>query len=225
MSDGHTKEYNIAIQRLQMPSRMLKLPVDERGYPVPKFVQWIKGKPDFRVLNRTFMVNAVRLKLCWLCGEQLGRHQCFVIGPMCAINRTSSEPPSHLECAQFAARACPFLTQPNRVRNSHEMPAGHEAPPGFMIPRNPGVTLLWVTQDYKTMKMGKGKMEDGLLFRMGEPTKLEWYSHGRAATREEIMESIESGLPTLREAARIDGPDAMQELDAYIARGIALVPA
>ena len=31
-----------------MPSRIAALPVDERGYPVPWFVAWIDGKPEFR---------------------------------------------------------------------------------------------------------------------------------------------------------------------------------
>jgi hypothetical protein len=32
----------------ELPLRMRGLPLDERGYPVPWFVAWIDGKPEFR---------------------------------------------------------------------------------------------------------------------------------------------------------------------------------
>jgi hypothetical protein len=31
-----------------MPESVGRLPVDHRGYPVPWFVAWIDGKPEFR---------------------------------------------------------------------------------------------------------------------------------------------------------------------------------
>lgn len=212
------KEYNVAIQRLKLPARMLKLPVDERGYPVPKFVQWIGGKPDFRVTNRAFLSNAVRLKLCWLCGEQLGRYQAFVIGPMCSINRVSSEPPSHLECARFAVAACPFLTQPNRGRNEHNLPDHDEQLEGA-ISDNPGVSLIWVTTEYKPIKV-KG----GTLFQIGDPTSTEWFARGRTASRDQVMDAIAKGLPNLVALAKKEGPEAESALREQLAVGLELVP-
>lgn len=210
--------YNPVVARLNIPARIRKLKISDQGYPVPKFVQWYDGKPDFRVVNRAFMANAVRIKLCWLCGEALGRYQTFAIGPMCCINRVTSEPPSHLDCARFAVQACPFLTQPNRRRNEEELPEG--AMSGIGILRNPGVCLIWVTESYKPFKA-----PGGTLFQIGEPTSLEWYARGRVATRAEIMDSIATGLPTLIDMAKQDGPEAMAALDRYIKRGLALVPA
>ena len=32
------------------------------------------------------------------------------------MNRTSAEPPSHRDCAEFAVKACPFLTQRELTR-------------------------------------------------------------------------------------------------------------
>src|SRR5215467_7036859 len=114
------KTYNPAITKLKMPLRFHKLPISENGFPVPKFVSFIDGKPDFRVVDGRYVLEAIKRRLCWLCGETLGRYMSFVIGPMCAVNRVSSEPPSHFECAQFAVQACPFLTQPRRPRNVHD---------------------------------------------------------------------------------------------------------
>jgi hypothetical protein len=215
-----TNSYNPMVAKLTVPPRLRALPVDERGYPVPKFVAWVDGKPDFRVVDNRYRVKATRQRLCWLCGGILGRHLAFVIGPMCAVNRISSEPPSHLECARFSVQACPFLTQPKRVRDKRDLPEDHEKPAGFMIERNPGVSLIWVTSQYRLMKEG-----GGVLFQIGEPTSTEWWTRGRTATREEVMESMATGLPALRDMATEEGPAAVQALEKQIARGLALVPA
>src|SRR5262245_3833667 len=110
-------ELNASVRNVDMPGRIRWLPIDARGFPVPWFVAWFKdgeqvepgvGLPDFRVADANKMRSALKLRLCWVCGKRLGRHLAFTIGPMCAINRTMSEPPSHYECARFAAQACPF---------------------------------------------------------------------------------------------------------------------
>src|SRR5437660_2185721 len=198
--------YNHAIQKLDIPARFLKLPIDERGYPVPKFVKYVDGKPDFRVVATDFFRRAMAQKLCWLCGETLGRYMAFVRGPMCAIKRINSEPPSHLDCARFAVKACPFLTQPRRGRDKNDMPENFILPGGVMLERNPGVSLIWVCESYKHFKTG-----DGILFEVGDARALEWYARGRKATRDEIMASIEGGLPILRDMAEKEGPDAVAQ--------------
>jgi hypothetical protein len=213
-------ELNLAMQKLAIPFRMRKLPIDERGYPVPKFVQWVEGKPDFRVVDIQWLNYCVRHKPCWLCGERLGSHMAFCIGPMCAVNRVNSEPPSHLECARFAVQACPFMTHPNRKRNEMDLPIAAEDAAGITIDRNPGVTLIWVTKEYKVFQVG-----NGLLFGLGEPEILEWWAKGRPATREEILHSINTGLPTLQKMAEEEGPKAVAALEKKIRAGLALVPA
>jgi hypothetical protein len=42
-----------------MPARFARLPADERGYPVPKFVEWIDGKPDFRCVDSRWLTKTV----------------------------------------------------------------------------------------------------------------------------------------------------------------------
>lgn len=218
------QHYNDAINRIDMPMRFLKLPVDERGYPVPKFVQWVNGKPDFRCVDSRWLRRAVEFKLCWLCGEKLGCHFAFVIGPMCAINRINSEPPSHLECAKFAVRACPFLAYPQRKRDTANYPQGSVPAPGIPIERNPGTILIWITKTYQLFKTQRGTAPGGILFLLGEPIRWSWWHRGRPATREEILSSINSGLPLLRKLAEEEGVDAITEFERQIARGMALVP-
>lgn len=192
------------------PARISDLPLDERGYPVPWFVAWIDGKPDFRVVKPGAIAEAHNKSLCWLCGKVLGAHKVFVVGPMCGVNRISSEPPSHLDCAKYAVTACPFLTRPLAVRNERgfeEM--GAIEPAGIMIKRNPGVTLLWSTKDYRLMRQGHG-----VLFRIGEPTQIAFYAKGRLATRDEVDESVRTGLPLLEDMAQKDGSSAVRALNA-----------
>jgi hypothetical protein len=189
---------------IEMPDRIAHLPRDERGFPVPRFVEWIDGKPDFRVVSPRYMEACVRHDNCWLCGGRLGRNKAFVIGPMCGINRINSEPPCHYECARFAARNCPFLTRPLARRNERDLPEEARQAAGIPIARNPGCCLIWVTPFYRPFKSGHGN--SGVLFELGAPERIEFWAQGRPATRAEVDESVDTGLPALAAVAHLDGP-------------------
>lgn len=197
------------------------LPVDDRGYPIPHFVAYVDGKPDHRVADPAKLVRAHNLGVCHLCGKPLGSFKAFVVGPMCGVNRISSDPPSHRECAEWAAVACPFLSRPHAKRRSALLPDGVEHAAGFAIQRNPGVTLVWVTKSYRVVKADGGI---GGLFQMGDPTHVAFYAEGRAATPDEIEESVSSGLPLLREPAQREGERALRQLESMITKFRALLP-
>ncbi|NUR04362.1 MAG: hypothetical protein HOY79_50015 [Streptomyces sp.] len=210
------------------PPRIDRLPRNTVGYPVPWFVATVDGQPDFRVIGEGKMRGAIDLLLCWLCGHSLinrtlgpaATQYAYVIGPMCAVNRTSAEPPAHRRCAIYAATACPFLTTPSMRRRSNNLPVTVIAPDGVMIRRNPGVTAVWVTNTWRMM--------DGFqLFATGEPAEVLWFAEGRPATRAEVLESIATGMPLLADEARKD-PDpaaAMAALHAQYERALSLIPA
>jgi hypothetical protein len=213
------RELNQRIRHLERPDRMKHLPINDQGFPIPFFVPYIDRKPEFRGFDGEKMVICVRHKRCWLCGEPLGRFMVFVIGPMCAVNRVSAEPPSHRDCALYAVQACPFLTQPKMRRNEKDMPE-HLEPAGIMLLRNPGVTMMWTTLHYSIFKDGRG----GALFNVGDPVRVEFFAEGREATHDEIMASIDSGLPSLRKIAEREGPDAVAELTKQYDKAMELVP-
>jgi hypothetical protein len=206
------------------PGRIARLPHDKHGHPVPWFVAWIDGKPDFRVIRPGGIETARHGKLCWTCGIPFLRQEdrAFVIGPMCAVNRVSAEPASHLDCAVFSARNCPFLSTPQMVRRERHLPQGAATPAGEMIRRNPGVALVWVTgyKSWSTFGDGSG----GKLFNVGEPKRVMWFAQGREASRAEVMASIDSGLPILRGMAETEGPKAIAELERMHQRALELVP-
>lgn len=226
---------NERMAAMTISDRMKRLPVSPAGYPVPWFIQWFDegrptdcgvGIPDFRVIDPNKMASAVKQKRCWVCGSQLGVHLAFVIGPMCAINRVISEPPSHRECAIFSATACPFLTQPRMRRNEAGIPSALETgalndAAGFGLKRNPGAACVWITRNYRMFRPHAGA--PGVLFKLGDPEEVLWFCHGRAATRSEVMGSIDSGLPLLR--ASEEGPEAEAALAYAVARAMPLLPA
>ena len=197
-----------------LPPMMERLPIDPRGFPVPWFVSKIDGEWNFQAVDPRKVMGAHTGGICWICGGKLHRNRAFVIGPMCAVTRTNSEPPSHVQCATFAARACPFLTKPRMRR----MPVGEgmRDAPGLMLDRNPGVCLVWTTHSYRAFRAEGGKA--GMLFQLGVPVRVEAYSQGRPATPEELRASITSGLPRLYELAgqAKDPLAAVAELDRYI---------
>ena len=215
-----------------IPAAIEMLPRD-RGYPVPWFVAWLAeddtplpqgiGKPDFRVISPGAIQEAIEFGLCWICGRRrsLTTSSAFNIGPMCAVNRVSAEPPSHVACADWAARACPFLTKPKMERRENDLPEDAKEPAGIMFRRNPGVALVWLS---KTMRV-IGPPGGGILFHVGEPTQIRFYCEGREATREEILESINSGLPLLQELADEQGVEAQTALKQQTEAAMELLPA
>lgn len=199
---------------------LAKLPI-VRGFPVPWFVAWFKGEAEFRAMDPHKHRKALRKRLCWVCGEPLGHYATFVIGPMCAINRVSSEPPSHPTCAKYSARNCPFLTLREPERREDATTKGMQSIGGIAIRRNPGVTLLWTTDRWFTFGDGNG----GILIRIGDPSETEWFARGRTATRAEVLESVRTGLPFLEDPARRQGSAAMAQLEQMKAEAEKFYPA
>lgn len=205
---------------VELPQRMRHLPVARSGFTVPWFADTKKPDGDWnlREVRPARVVEALVHEKCWICGGRLGRHRTFAIGPMCAVNRVTAEPPSHADCARYAVRVCPFLSNP-RMRRA---PGPDDRPvAGIMLERNPGVTLLWATERGGHAPFRSG---DGYLTRLeADPLQLEAWASGRPATEDEVRASVESGLPALQEVAALQGAEAEAELAATVRRGLKLL--
>lgn len=196
-----------------LPERLARLPIDARGYPVPWFVAWIDGVPDFRILDTPKWGQAVNEKRCWVCGESMGAWLAFLLGPMCTITRTISEPPSHRECAEWSAVHCPFLATPSMVRRETDLPDEPlHAAGGYGLRGNPGVIALWITRSFETFlpPVGAGAREP--LVTVGVPRQVVWYREGRLATRAEVAAAVEAGLPSLLTVAQQQGRFSVEQL-------------
>src|SRR5262244_3119154 len=94
--------------------------------------------------------------------------------PICGVNRTSSEPPSHRDCAAFAVRACPFLTQREPEYRAKGLPDDMTKAPGLGLQYNPSVVMLWITKTSRPWQVPEEAIREagaqpGVLFAMGEP--------------------------------------------------------
>lgn len=211
-----------------MPPKIAALPVDpERGYPIPFFVDYVDGKPEFRIADGRKWMRCIKERLCWVCGQKLGRNIAFVIGPMCSINRVSADPGMHFACAEWSAQACPFLTKPQLVRRENGLTESYTDKTDVgMIDRNPGVSLLWVTREFNIIKGAGNKY----LFALGRPESVSWWREGRSATRTEIEESMRTELPLLEKSCDMEEtPEkkqkALESLRREYKRALELLPA
>lgn len=202
--------FHTSLTGLATPDRIKRLPVDHRGFPVPKFVAMVDGQPDHRIVDPSWFGPAVKERRCWICGEPLGRYFVSIIGCMCAVNRVISEPPSHRDCAEWSVKGCPFLSRPQAHRRTTGMPEDSQDAPGIHLKRNPGVSCLWISKHYpQPFRVDGGR---GFLFKLGEPTETVWYREGRLASRQEVEDAIEDGLPILHQLAEEEGPPALAAL-------------
>jgi hypothetical protein len=195
---------------IPQPPGIQRLPLDRHGRRVPWFVAWIGGEPDFRVVGTGRLNEAMRTGACWICGgpPDVFGLRAYVVGPMCAVNRVSAEPPSHVECATYAARACPFLTRPD-MRRRPNLPDGTVPPAGKAILRNPGVALVWVTRGGGPFVEGTGWLWD-----IGDAVRADWWREARPARRTEVVEALDRGMPVLEAEAAAGGPGALRQLAA-----------
>lgn len=217
--DAEERCYNAGVSKFSMPDRIKLLPISKTGFPVPFFVAWPNGEPDFRITDPNKMRICVEKHRCWICGGILGVNQAFVVGPLTLINRTHSEPPSHLDCAEFSVRACPFLANPRTRRNERGIAADATSIPGIHISDNPGVSAIWVVRNYRLLPVA-----GGLLFDLPDPYMIAWFAEGRRASRAEVNEAIADKMPTLAALAQQDGEGAVRELERMVAAAVRYLP-
>lgn len=190
----------VSRQLFDMPDSIARLPIDPRGYPIPAFANVDdNGVADFRVIKPRWREICHTQKRCWICGGGMGSRKWFVLGPMCSVTRSTMEPPNHKLCAEFAAKNCPFLAMPMAKRNERGLPEEKHVA-GKMIDRNPGVCVIWETRSYRPFDAG-----NGWLIEVGPPDNVTAWRHGRQATREELSESVRTGVPLLMEEALKQG--------------------
>lgn len=93
-----------------IPKELSHLKLDERGYPIPFFVSFRDGKPDFRLLDPKKQSQCIEHGVCSICGKKLTKGAYFFLGgPLTLKNTVSSDPPMHRVCAEFSLAACPHL--------------------------------------------------------------------------------------------------------------------
>jgi len=79
---------------------------------------------------------------------------------------------------------------------------------------------FWIARHHRAFRDHDGR----ILYSFGDPESLSFFAEGRRATRAEITESIESGIPILRQMAMREGSGEAADLDKQYAKALRLVP-
>ncbi len=179
-----------------LPDRMKHLPVSPSlGLPIPWHADIVGGEPEFKLM-RSRIEQAVNKQTCWICGDRLGQFMAFTLYPLSSFDWgwSTSEPPSHKECAIYSARV------PIR-------------------PPQQDVTLIWICKGYRAQHDG-GR----LVIYQGNPIERYWYTQGRTATRIEAEAAIAARVLILQELASNVGPAVMSGLSSAVDVAQALLP-
>lgn len=170
---------------VKIPERILALPRDHRGYPVPFFAVWKdeagkptdpgQGKPDLTIADGRAAGRCAARRVCWICAQPLGYWLAFVGGPESCKNRAFSDGPMHEECALFSVQVCPHLLNPNAKRRP--LREGEYEPPG-MIRKNPGVIAVYLTRSFGFQGHWERNMVLGGMFFPAAPKQIRWFREG-----------------------------------------------
>lgn len=96
--------------KIEIPSFLSHLPIDDKGYPIPYFVAIEDSKPNYKILDEKKQKICIEHNKCTICGNQLLKKTFFFIsGPMGVANRITTEPPMHRECAEYSLATCPHM--------------------------------------------------------------------------------------------------------------------
>ena len=147
-----------------------------------------------------------------------------VIGPMCAVNRITSEPPCHPQCARYAVQACPFLSQPRARRNEKDLPEERREAAGIALDRNPGVTVIWASlhpsKPFQAEQVRKAPSSN-----WARRTRCRGGARAGRRPGKSAWTRSRAGLPALVEVALPDGREAMADLAEAVRKAVALLPA
>lgn len=81
------------------------------GMPVPAFIKWVDGKPNFRQIDEQQYMRHYQYRLCAICGTKLGLSCYWLGGEACMASHEFINGAMHRECAELSIRWCPFLNK------------------------------------------------------------------------------------------------------------------
>lgn len=187
---------------VEVPRYMRGRPI-WNGFYVPYFVTWYKDRrqvhesvagaePSFPTIDKTREALCRRRRYCWICGRQMGTFKCFVMGPLAALQRISSEPPSHRECAVYAVQVCPFMIGGYDMVDAPDTINDDQQVFEEMSTKNEQLNVIWVCHDYTLQPADPSR---GLfIYQMGQPSDVLLYHRGRPATLAQAVERVTNAI-------------------------------
>lgn len=138
--------------KIHIPAFLSHLKVNGAGYPIPYFVAYNNGVPDFRLLDARKQLLCIEHKTCSICGKKLFKGAYYFIGgPMGYTNKISTDPPMHRQCAEYSLNTCPHL----HLQKAHRRENGVEdliAQQGQVMMDKPPMLLLIKSDKFEKFK-------------------------------------------------------------------------
>ncbi|GLH30150.1 hypothetical protein WSS15_28000 [Acetobacter pasteurianus] len=195
-ADGLTNKLSTHFGNVPIPSRMLNLRRLNSGLPIPKFATWEGDKPNLTVMNRDFFGTALRNKLCWICGQKMGRFASFVGGPKSTASKCFVEPPMHRDCAEFAMQVCPYLVTGNNERKNKLTPLEEKQHRSAGTdPDNPIIFGMSISNDWHFIS-GEN------CFFLKNVAEVIWWKHGKLASSKEAEKAVLEGEQAVQAAMK-----------------------
>ena len=178
---------------ISVPQSMQGLPLFH-GLPIP-YATFIghDGLPDFKVVDEKLRRRCMTMELCALCGKPLTKRLIVLIGgPKCVQSRTFFDPALHQECAIYATKVCPYLSDanweyakqaPRHLEEGQSVIKIHEN----IDNRRPARIALYYCRSYEMVKK-----RDIWFVKAGRAFKIDWDACGSQAPTFEQSEKVQS---------------------------------
>lgn len=128
---------------MYIPEYLKHLKVNSKGYPIPFFVAYVDGKPDFRLLDARKQGYCIDQKLCAICGKKLFKNSYyFISGPEGYKNKIATDPAMHRNCAEYSLNMCPHLHIEKTTRRESGLEKLHEQQGEIMLDKPPMLLLI-----------------------------------------------------------------------------------
>jgi hypothetical protein len=135
------------------------------------------GQPDFKVVHEANRIKALEERLCHLCGKPLGKLMVLIGGPLSVQNRMFMDGPMDPECAEYAAKVCPYLANPNHGHSNAAPKHSKEDDTTIIvhedIPKGrPARMAMYYTNGYDPVRVPQ--MDNAILIQAWAPIKIDW---------------------------------------------------
>jgi len=133
--------------KIEIPNFLKHLKVDKRGYPIPFFVPWKNGQPDFMYQDAEKQKLTTEKHLCHICGKKLHKdYHYFISGIHGLTNQVASDAAMHRECAEYSLQVCPHMLYQKAERQT----SGDVLIPDIHAKEKPEKLYLIKSSKYRT---------------------------------------------------------------------------
>lgn len=174
---------NTTWRDVPVPQMLARRPRDRRGFVIPWAVMVDEhSTPHFTVMDEIRRIHVLERDLCPLCGFKLFRYRAFVGGPRSAFdpNGAYTDPPMHLDCAQYALQVCPYLAAPHYASRIDDKTIPEDQRSEWLVLEMPGTIDERPDEFVMVVAVGSDYMREHGIVRPVKPyVRIERWRHGK----------------------------------------------